>query len=217
MHPNQNWACDVHYIKIINTLKKKQNKTKHIWNQLTQKLKYGIKTSIGYAVLELLIKMCKILFWSITQKLLGPLKCSCHLYVFQTICFRMLISFFKGVDNFDTVYKTCSILVWGSLPPKKHDKCNRECIFRGVRAIAHYCSSKAMFEWFLAFLIDAHSLYIKGWSSIPNFTFFPKPLDFFFHIQRELLCNNLQITLRNIIYLGKKAILCCWEFIIAGK
>ena len=39
--------------------------------QLSEKLKNGIRFSVGQVVLELLIKMCKLLFWSIAQKPLG--------------------------------------------------------------------------------------------------------------------------------------------------
>ena len=44
------------------------------WTKLSKKPKNGIKISVGQAVLELLIKTCKLLFWSVTQELLGILK-----------------------------------------------------------------------------------------------------------------------------------------------
>ena len=39
-------------------------------------------------------------------------------FVSQTTCLRMFISFLKkSVDNFEIKYWTCSILVWGAVPP----------------------------------------------------------------------------------------------------
>ena len=73
------------------------------WSKLSKKVKTGIKISAGHTVLELslLIKMCKILFWLITQELLSLLKWCCHCWISHTICFRMHVSFFqKNGDNF---------------------------------------------------------------------------------------------------------------------
>ena len=61
---------------------------------LTEKLKNCIDISVCQAVLELLIKTCKIRFWSITQEPLVLLKFQCHFWVSQTICFRVLTSWY---------------------------------------------------------------------------------------------------------------------------
>ena len=45
-----------------------------ILKQMSDKLKNGIKMLVGQVVLELLIKTCKILFWSIAREPLGLLK-----------------------------------------------------------------------------------------------------------------------------------------------
>ena len=58
-------------------------------NCLKNSQKY-IKILVGPVVLELLIKTCKILFWSITQEWLDQLRFQCYFWVSQTICFRML-------------------------------------------------------------------------------------------------------------------------------
>ena len=44
------------------------------YSKLSKELKYGIEILIGQAVFKLWIKTVKILFWSITQELLGLLK-----------------------------------------------------------------------------------------------------------------------------------------------
>ena len=50
-------------------------------------------------------------FQSITQETLGLLKFECHFGTFsQTICFKIIKSVFKIVDNFEILLKTCSIL-----------------------------------------------------------------------------------------------------------
>ena len=66
--PNQNWACFwVHYLKTINTvLKNDMIILKQIF-WVAQFLKC-IEISVGPAVLELLVKTCKILFWSKTSE-----------------------------------------------------------------------------------------------------------------------------------------------------
>ena len=62
---------------------------------------------------------------------------------------------------------------------------------------------------------------LKGLSVIiySKLHFFRKPQFFFFflHIQRELHCNNLPISLGNSIFLERETILCCWESIIASN
>ena len=61
-----------------------------ILKQFIWELKTCIKISVGQVFFELVIKMCKIASWSITQELLDPLKFNVTFWVFQTICFRIL-------------------------------------------------------------------------------------------------------------------------------
>ena len=64
--PNQNLACFVHYLKIINTF---LENNMCIMEQIVSKaLKNGIKILVGQAVLELLIKTIFCMFWSIIQE-----------------------------------------------------------------------------------------------------------------------------------------------------
>ena len=69
----------------------------HISKLLTLVLKnnMNIRILVGHTVLELLVKMCKTLFWWITQESLGLIKFQCPYWVSLTICFRKLVSFFK--------------------------------------------------------------------------------------------------------------------------
>ena len=68
------------------------------------KIKNCIKISVGQAVLELLIRTCKIMFWSITQEPLGLLKFQNHSWVSQTIVFASdgFIIVQNSVDNWDS-------------------------------------------------------------------------------------------------------------------
>ena len=65
MHPNQNWACYVRYLKIINTFLKciMQVSWSKLGNSDTQI--YGTNVLEGQAVFELLIKTIFCTFWSI--------------------------------------------------------------------------------------------------------------------------------------------------------
>ena len=56
----------MHYLKIFNTVL--NNDYIYILKQMSEKLKNG---TVGQAVFELLIKMFKVLFWSITREPLG--------------------------------------------------------------------------------------------------------------------------------------------------
>ena len=76
-----------------------------ILKQLSEKLKKCPKISVGQVVLELLIKMCKISFWSkcakywfwsITQELLGLLIFQGCFWVPHTVCFRVLVFIFQN-------------------------------------------------------------------------------------------------------------------------
>ena len=99
-----------HYLKIINTFFLKNN-INHPKANCLRNSKDDNKILVGEVAFELLIKTCKILFWSITREPLGLLKFQCHFWVSHTICFRMITLFVKSVDNFEIAHKTCSILV----------------------------------------------------------------------------------------------------------
>ena len=71
LHPNQKLASFVLYLKIINTILKNNI---CISMQIVQGTKHGIEILVGQAVFKLWIKTVKILFWSITQELLGLLR-----------------------------------------------------------------------------------------------------------------------------------------------
>ena len=89
---NQNWACFVCYLKITSIV--------NCWkNSSCVKILGGLK---------LLMKLCKLLFWSITQELIGPLNLKSHFWVSNTPWFRTPTLLFstKGVGNFEKVYKT---------------------------------------------------------------------------------------------------------------
>ena len=62
-----------HYLKIINTYLKKNI---FILKQIIccEKIRNDIRILVGQVVLRLLIKTCKIVFWSIIQKPLGLLQ-----------------------------------------------------------------------------------------------------------------------------------------------
>ena len=67
---NQTWACFVLYLKIINTLSEKlktknKNKNKNKSKKHKQTNKKADVISVGQMVLELLITICKILFWGL--------------------------------------------------------------------------------------------------------------------------------------------------------
>ena len=63
------------YLEIINSLLKNNV---NILKQITWTSKNGIKILVSQVVLEVLIKMCKILFWSLPQEPLDLLKFQCH-------------------------------------------------------------------------------------------------------------------------------------------
>ena len=48
---------------------------------MSKELKYGIEILVSQAILKLWIKTVKILFWSVTQELLGLLKFKCYFWV----------------------------------------------------------------------------------------------------------------------------------------
>ena len=66
-----------------------------------------------------LIVINNCMFWLITQELGNLLKFRCHFWVSQTICMNVgaYIIFQNSVNNFEPAHKTCSILVWGAVPP----------------------------------------------------------------------------------------------------
>ena len=68
--PNLKLACFVYYLKIVNTL---FFHNACIFKKIVKEFKNGIKILVGQAV-ELKIKTVKIIFSSITQKLLVLLK-----------------------------------------------------------------------------------------------------------------------------------------------
>ena len=68
--PNQNWACFVRYLKIINTVVKTNM---IILKQIAWETQKRYLKLVGQAVLEMLIRICNILFWSTTQELLSGL------------------------------------------------------------------------------------------------------------------------------------------------
>ena len=60
------------------------------WGTLSEQLRYGIKILVDQAILKLLIKTYKILFWSVTQEPLIVFKFYLDLWVSQAICFIIL-------------------------------------------------------------------------------------------------------------------------------
>ena len=57
---NQNWACFLHNLKIVNTVLKNNTAP---WSKLSEKLQRNIKILVGQTVLELLIKTRSIFVW----------------------------------------------------------------------------------------------------------------------------------------------------------
>ena len=92
------------YLKIINTMLKNDYVS---YSKLSKELKNDIDILVGQAIFQLWIKTVKMLFGSITQKLLGLPKFWCYLWVPWTIYYKMYIIFQEGVDNFEIEHKTC--------------------------------------------------------------------------------------------------------------
>ena len=109
--PNQNWACFMCYLKIINKFLKNYIT---ILSNFFEKLKNGIKISEGHTVLVLLIKTCKIVFWSTTQEPLGLL--NAILRFSDNLLQKSYITFQPVLIIFKIVHKACLILVWGAVP-----------------------------------------------------------------------------------------------------
>ena len=103
--PNQNWACFVHYFKVINTdLKNNISILKH-----TEKLKICIEMLAVQIFLELTYcskQYLKVLIHN--ERTAWPTEISMPFWVPQKICFKMLF-FTKSVDNNKIMHKTCSI------------------------------------------------------------------------------------------------------------
>ena len=78
-------------------------------SKLSKELKNYIGILVGQATFKLWIKTVKILFWSISQELLGLLKFLCYLWVPWTI-YCKIYHFSKGVDDFKIAHKTCLFL-----------------------------------------------------------------------------------------------------------
>ena len=88
-----------------------------ILKQIVWRPKNRIKILVGPADFELLIKTCKIQFWSVTQEWLGlPKNLMSFLSSSDSLLQDAYIIFHKSVDNFEIMHKTCSNLVKGALP-----------------------------------------------------------------------------------------------------
>ena len=70
------YYCFKLFLKIISTFLKKKEKKRimQLEANCPRNFKNGIEMLVNWAILKLWIKTVKILFWSITQKLLGLLK-----------------------------------------------------------------------------------------------------------------------------------------------
>ena len=60
-------------------------------------------------VLLIIIQTIFCMFQSIIQEMLGLLNLNVIFELSQTICFKIIKSFYKTVDNFEIVLKTCLI------------------------------------------------------------------------------------------------------------
>ena len=92
------------------------------WNlacfvHLSEKLKNAIKNLVGLAVLELLFKICKLLFWSVSPEPLALLKIICHFLISQDNLLQDDYIIIQKKCNFEIVPKICYISVWGALSP----------------------------------------------------------------------------------------------------
>ena len=96
--PNQNLACFVLHLKIINSIFKMRYAP---YTKFSKKLKNGIEIEVGQAVLEL-IKTLFGLFWSITLK--NRLAAYNFNAVFEFLGQFAYIIFRK---NFEITHKTC--------------------------------------------------------------------------------------------------------------
>ena len=92
------------------------------WSKLFEKPKNGSNIFVGQAVLQVMIKTYKILFWSITKveinvwptKMLMPI---CQFEFSDNLLRDAYIIFQKSVDSFGMENTAFSILVWSSVPP----------------------------------------------------------------------------------------------------
>ena len=89
---NWNWVCLCAISNYLHFFMKWYDVS---WSKFSEKLRNGIKISVGQVVLELQFKTIFFMFWWISHELLGLLKWQCHFWVSQTICFRMHQLFFK--------------------------------------------------------------------------------------------------------------------------
>ena len=114
--PHQNWAC-LCAISKLSTL---------LWKiilglscgKLSEKLKNGIKILVGLVVLRTIVQNMENIILIRNLGTAWPTKLLMSFLTFSDSCFKIHISFFyKIIDNFEIVHKTCSILVWGVLHP----------------------------------------------------------------------------------------------------
>ena len=80
--------------------------------------KNGIQILVGRAILKLWIKTVKIMFWSVTQELLGLLLTILTLPFLRSLdnWLQYAYYFSKRCFNFEIEHKTCLFLVRGAVP-----------------------------------------------------------------------------------------------------
>ena len=114
LHPNQNWACFVCYLKINNIFLKN---LQVFWNKLPEKLKMAFKFQKPHGSWVINQNLQNVILVTNSKPRSAYLNLNIIFdFLRQLICFRMLISFYNTLDNvnnFVIVHKTYLILVCG--------------------------------------------------------------------------------------------------------